>query len=121
MGTDDGVSFVVTVVAVVVVPAAVDSVLLEVSSVPEAALLVTVVLSCTSSGFSSSSTLAGPTTASTTLSPILVTMATRLSCSKTIDPTSPSETDGVVTNDDGWLAGLTPVKFPDVDVFANDV
>lgn len=108
------------VVLVVVVSAAVDSVLLVVSSVPDAALLVIVALSCTSSGVSSS-TLAGPTTASTTLSPIRVTIATRLSCSKTIDPTSPNETDGAVTNDDGWLAGLTPVRFPDVDVFANDV
>ena len=56
----------------------------------------------------------GPTTASRTLSAILVTMETWFwsSSSKTIEPTSPNGTDGAVMKDDGWLAGLTPVKLP---------
>lgn len=60
----------------------------------------------TSAGFD------GPTAARRTLSAILVTTATRSSSSKTIEPTSPSDTDWAVTYDEGWLAGFTPVRLP---------
>jgi hypothetical protein len=46
------------------------------------------------------------------LSAILVTTATKFSSSKTIDPTWLRGTDVAVTNDDGWLAGFTPVRLP---------
>jgi hypothetical protein len=44
----------------------------------------------------------------------LVTTATSFwsSSSKIIEPTSPRGMDGAVTNDAGWLAGFTPVRFP---------
>jgi hypothetical protein len=63
----------------------------------------------------------GPTAASKTLSAIFVTTATCSSNSNTIEPTSPNDTDGVVINNEGWLAGLTPVRFPVDAVFAYDV